>query len=52
MYGSRLQCLEMHQLFGDPFPQGERRRKHAGLNSYRVYAIAFAIHYHHVCNVT
>jgi hypothetical protein len=48
MYGSRLQRLELRQLFGDPFPQGEWSRKHTGFDSYCVYAIGFAIHYRHV----
>lgn len=52
MYGSRLQRLEMHQLFGDPFLQGEWSRKHTGFDSYGIYSIEFAIHYRHVCNVT
>lgn len=52
MYGSRLQRLKIRQLFGDPFPQDVWGRKHAGFDSYCVYSIVFAIHYHHVCNMT
>lgn len=52
MYGSRLQRLELRQLFGNPFPQDEWGRKHTGFDSYGVYAIGFAIHDRHVFNVT
>lgn len=52
MYGSRLQRLDLRQLFGDPFPQDEWGRKHTGFDSYGIYSIGFAIHSGHVFNVT